>query len=85
MKAIYASFRRELIVKFGVSPDASPDDAAETVFRARQVDKARLTALLSRCENIAKGQETSDSEVISLTKSIEEFRRELGIARSTKN
>jgi hypothetical protein len=85
MTAIYQSFWRELIMKFGVTPSASPEDAAQTIFRAVNTDKARLGALLSRCEQVAEGKKISDGEALMLAESIEDFRRELGIARSTND
>ena len=78
LAAIYQSFRRELAARFGISPSAAPAEAAEAVLRARQVDRARLTALLARCDRVASGQKTSDGEMIALVRSIEEFREELG-------
>ena len=77
--AVYQSFRRQLHTRFGVSADAAPAAAAQAVLRARPVDLAQLTALLSRCDQIAAGRKTSDDEMIALTRSIEEFRSELGV------
>lgn len=86
LSSVYQSFWRELVTKFGVAPSASADDAANTILRSEQVDCARLAALLSRCKRIAdEGEKISDGEALMLAKSIEEFRRELGIARPTNN
>ena len=84
LTSVYESFRRELVVKFGVSPEAGPVEAADTVLRARQIDREKLIALLERCDGAAHGREKlADGDVVALTRTIEEFRRELGIARST--
>jgi hypothetical protein len=85
LTAIHRSFRRELALRFGVADSATPGQAAETILRARQADRARLTALLSRCDQIAAGSKTSDAEIVALSRTIEECRRELGIARSTND
>jgi hypothetical protein len=85
LTAVYQAFRREMFSKFGVDFTAKPNDAADSILRAKQVDKARLMSLLARCDQIQNGEKPSDNEAIMLTRSIEEFRRELGIARSTDN
>lgn len=82
--SVYKSFRRDLSAVFGVSPDASPEDASETVLRTRQMDRARLTSLLHKCNELSK-QKLTDHEAIGLLKTIEECRRELGIARTNRD
>lgn len=83
--AIYQEFRREIFLRFGVSPEAKPSEAADAVLRARNIDAARLAALLERCEGVTGGSELSDHDAVELVRAIEDFRRELGIARSRDN
>jgi hypothetical protein len=52
---IYGSFRRELVIKYGVSPHATPNDVIETVTRFAQVDKSKLESTIKRCERVAGG------------------------------
>lgn len=82
LATIYSSFRRELVIKFGVAQHATPNDVVETVLRFAPADKSKLESVIKRCERVIGGYEVSDGEAISLTGSIEELRRELGIARS---
>lgn len=82
LASVYRSFRRELILRFGVSPTATPAEAAEAILRSREVDRARLTALMTRCDRVAGGEKISDGEAIALCWTIEECRKELGIART---
>lgn len=78
---VFRAFMRELVTRYGVPPSASPEEAAETVLRARDVDRARLLSLIQRCKDIECGRKADDLEVLKLAKSIEQLRRELGIAR----
>ncbi|MEN6372765.1 MAG: DUF4350 domain-containing protein [Armatimonadota bacterium] len=80
--AIYSSFRRELVMKFGVKQHEPPNEVVEAVLRFASVDKSKLESVIKRCERVMGGYEVSDSETILLIRSIEELRRELGIARS---
>jgi hypothetical protein len=85
VQTVYKSFRRELSSIFGVSPDASPEDASEIILRTRQMDRARLTSLLHRCDDLYSDHKLTDHEAIGLLKLIEECRRELGIARTNRD
>lgn len=84
LATIYNSFRRELVVKFGVLPYATPTAVVETVARFVKVDKSKLESVIKGCERVAGGYSISEGEAMVLIGSIEELRRELGIVRSTK-
>lgn len=83
--SIYRSFRMELMLKFGAPDDATPEQAADAVIRSREIDRARLVALLARCEQVTHAEKITDGEAIALAGAIEECRRELGIARREIN
>lgn len=80
--SVYRSFRRELATTFGVNPSTDPQLAAEMILKARQIDKARVAAVMQKCELVLKGHNLTDHEAFLILRTIEECRRELGIART---
>lgn len=78
MENIYSEFRKRLCRFSGVPPKIENARLAAAAARRSRVDERELTALLSRCEEIARGEEVSEPELLKLVKRIREIESELG-------
>lgn len=78
MENIYSEFRKRLC-RFSAVP-AKIDNARLTAAAARRakLDERELTGLLSRCEEIARGEQVSESELLKLVTRIRQIEAELG-------
>jgi len=81
MENIYSEFRKRLCRFSGVPTKTENGRLAGAAARRAKLDESALTGLLSRCEEIATGEQVSDAELLKLVKEIRaiEARLEIGV------
>ena len=78
MENIYSEFRKRLCRFSGVPPKIENGKLAAVAAHRGNLDGAELTKLLSRCEEIARGEQASESELLRLVTRIREVELQLG-------
>jgi Domain of unknown function (DUF4350) len=78
MENIYAEFRKRLCRAAGVPPKTDNAKLAAAVARRSELDERELAALLARCEEVSRGEQVSDSELLRLVARIREIESHLG-------
>jgi hypothetical protein len=78
MENIYSEFRKRLCRFSGAPSKVENARLAAAAARRTKLDERELTGLLSRCEEIARGEEVSESELLKLVTRIREIEAELG-------
>jgi uncharacterized protein DUF4350 len=79
MENIYSEFRKRLCRFSGVQSKIENGKLAGAAARRGKLDETELTRLLSRCEEIARGEQASDPELLKLVTRIREIELQLGI------
>jgi hypothetical protein len=79
MENIYSEFRKRLCRFSGVQSKIENGRLAAAAARRGKLDEAELTRLLSRCEEIARGEQASDPELLKLVTRIREIESQLGV------
>ncbi|HEX8183198.1 MAG TPA: DUF4350 domain-containing protein [Blastocatellia bacterium] len=79
MQNIYSEFRKRLC-RFSAMP-ASVDNSglAARAARRAKLDEAEVARLLNRCDQIARGEQVSDAELLGLVARIREIESQLGL------
>lgn len=78
MENIYAEFRKRLCRFGGVPSRVSNEKLSVAVARRSKLDARELGTLLARCEEISKGEQVSESELLKLVTRIREIESLLG-------
>ena len=78
MENIYSEFRKRLCRVSGVPSKIENSRLAAAVARRTRLDERELSGLLSRCDEIARGEPVSESELLRLVRRIREIETELG-------
>jgi hypothetical protein len=79
MENIYSEFRKQLCRFSGVPSRIDNGRLAATAARRARLDERDLAGLLSRCEDIVRGEPVSDPELIKLVTGIREIESEIGL------
>ena len=79
MENIYSEFRKRLCRYSAVPPGTDNQKLASAASRRSKLDERELSLLLWRCDKVARGDETSDSELLKLTMRIREIEIQLGL------
>ncbi|MEK6322836.1 MAG: DUF4350 domain-containing protein [Acidobacteriota bacterium] len=79
MENIYSEFRKRLCRFSGVPAKIENAKLAAAAARRANLDERGLTELLSRCEEIARGEQVSESELLKLVTRIREIESQLGL------
>jgi hypothetical protein len=79
MGDIYSEFRKRLCRYSGGAPRLENAKIAAAVARRSRFDERRLSELLSRCDEIAKGAPVGDGELLRLVTQIRDIESELGL------
>jgi hypothetical protein len=77
MQSIYSEFRNRLCRYSGLPMRAETSRLAAAAARRAGMDEKDLASLLARCEAVARGEQTSDSELLSLVTRIREIEARL--------
>jgi hypothetical protein len=78
MENIYAEFRKRLCRFGGVPAKVENEKLAVAVARRSKLDERELGTLLARCEEVARGEQVSESELLKLVVRIREIETRLG-------
>ncbi len=78
MENIYSEFRKRLCRFSGAPSKIENARLAAAAARRTKLDERELTGLLSRCEEIARGEPVSEPELLKLVTRIREIEAELG-------
>jgi hypothetical protein len=78
MENIYSEFRKRLCRFGGVPAKIENGKLAAAAARRAKLDERALAGILSRCEEIARGEHSSEPEVLKLVTRIREIEGELG-------
>ncbi len=79
MENIYSEFRKRLCRFSGVPSKIENGRLAAAAARRAKLDEQDLTRLLSRCEEIARGEPVSDAELLKLVTRIREIESQLSL------
>jgi hypothetical protein len=79
MENIYSEFRKRLCRFSGVPAKIENAKLAAAAARRANLDERGLTELLSRCEEIARGEPVSESELLKLVTRIRDIESQLGL------
>jgi hypothetical protein len=79
MENIYSEFRKRLCRFSGVPAKIENRKLAAAAARRARLDERGLAGLLSRCEEIARGEKVSEPEVLKLVTRIREIELQLGL------
>ena len=77
MENIYSEFRKRLCRFNGLPPKVENAKLAAKAARRTKLDERELNGLLSRCEEIARGEQVSEPELLKLVRRIREIEAEL--------
>lgn len=78
MENIYSEFRKRLCRFSGAPSKIENARLAAAAARRATLDERELTGLLARCEEIARGEPVSETELLKLVTRIREIEAELG-------
>ncbi len=78
MENIYAEFRKRLCRFGGVPTKVENEKLAAAVARRSKLDERELATLLARCEEVSRGEQVSESELLKLVARIREIEPRLG-------
>ena len=78
MENIYSEFRKRLCRFSGVPSKIENSRLAAVAARRLRLDERELTGLLSRCDEIARGEPVNEPDLLRLVKRIREIEAELG-------
>lgn len=79
MENIYSEFRKRLCRFSGVPATVENEKLAAAAARRARLDESELARLLSRCEEIAGGEDVSESELLKLVARIREIGSKLAV------
>jgi hypothetical protein len=79
MENIYGEFRTRLCRFSGVPVKSENEKLAAAAARRTSVDERELATLLSRCNAVARGEQTSEAELLRLVVRIREIESQLGL------
>lgn len=79
MENIYSEFRTRLCRFSGVPPKIETARLASVAARRANLNERELSALLARCEDVAGGEQVSESELLKLAARIREIESQLGL------
>lgn len=79
MQNIYSEFRKRLCRFSGVPARIENDKLAAVAAHRAALDERELSALLARCEEIARGQQVSEPELLKLVTRTREIESQLGL------
>ena len=78
MENIYSEFRKRLCRYCGVPAKIENAGLAKAAAQRARLDERELSVLLSRCEEIARGESVSEPDLLRLVKRIRKIEAELG-------
>jgi len=78
MKCIYWEFRKRLCRASSLPAKIENSKLAEAAARRAKLDASELARLLERCEAVARGDETTDAELLKLVTRIREIESQVG-------
>ena len=76
---LYHSFIRDLRRHFDIAPDAPVENIITQAMRSKSPNAEELHRTLYRCEEIAAGARIHEAEMLSLTRKIDQFRKEFDL------
>lgn len=79
MENIYSEFRKRLCRFSGVPAGIENDRLAATAARRAALDERELSLLLARCEEISRGAQVSEPELLKLVSRTREIESQLGL------
>jgi hypothetical protein len=79
MQNIYWEFRKRLCRFSALPPNADDAKLAAGAARRAKLDQGELAQLLARCEAVARGEQTSDAELLKLVTRIREIETQVGL------
>lgn len=79
MENVYSEFRKRLCRFSGAPAKIDNEKLAAIAARRARLDERGLAALLSRCEEVARGEPVSEAELLKLTARIREIESQLGL------
>ena len=79
MQNIYSEFRKRLCRFSGVPARIENDKLAAVAARRAGLDERELSALLARCEEISRGAQVSEPELLKLVTRTREIESQLGL------
>lgn len=78
MENIYAEFRKRLCRLGGVPAKVENEKLAAAAARRSKLDERELATLLNRCEEVSRGEQVGESELLKLVARIREIESRLG-------
>lgn len=79
MENIYSEFRKRLCRFSGLPPKVENAKLAAAAARRSKLEERDLSSLLSRCEEITRGEQVSEPELLRLVRHIREIESQLGL------
>jgi hypothetical protein len=79
MQSIYSEFRNRLCRYSGLPMRAETSRLAAVAAQRAKMDEKELARLLARCEAVARSEQTSEAELLSLVTRIREIEAELNL------
>jgi hypothetical protein len=79
MQNIYSEFRKRLCRFSGHPATVNNESLAAAAARRAKLDERELAVLLARCEQISRGEQVSESELLKLVARIREIESQLGL------
>lgn len=76
---IYSEFRKRLCRFSGLPARVDNAKLASATARRAKLDESEIVRLLTRCEEVARGEEVSDAELLKLVSRIREIESQLGL------
>jgi hypothetical protein len=76
---IYSEFRKRLCRFNGLPPKVDNRELAARTARRAKLEESEIARLLARCEEVARGEEVSDAELLKLVARIREIESQLGL------
>ena len=80
LETLYRQFLRDVCGRLALPPDVNLERLADVAARRGQVDKERFRRLLATCELRLDAGKVTEAELLDLTRQMECFRMEFGIA-----
>ena len=80
LETLYRQFLREICGRLGLPPDINLERLAEVAARRGQVDKERMRRLLATCELRLDAGSVTETELLDLTREMDQIRKDIGIA-----
>lgn len=79
MQNIYGEFRKRLCRFSSLPQNADDSKLAAAAARRAKLNQSEIAQLLARCEAVARGEHTSDAELLKLVTRIREIETQIGL------